>query len=103
MDKKKEYKITDLSPHLFWDVDRNKLQWDENAYDIIYGVVEYGLLKDWIILKKVYGYEIIKKYVVKYRHLGATTLSFLAAIFKIPKENFRCYDYRQSNLQHWSL
>jgi Family of unknown function (DUF6922) len=99
---KEEYDISDLSPHLFWDVDRNKLQWEKNVYDIVYGVVEYGSLDDWIILKKVYGIKIIKDYVVKYRNLGDTTLSFLATIFKIPKENFRCYTYQQSNPSHWN-
>ena len=41
------YRISDFSPHLFWDVDRSKLDFEAHAAQIIKGTLEYGLMKDW--------------------------------------------------------
>jgi len=49
--------ITEFSPHLFWDVRRYEIDLEKNSFYVIKQVLEYGLLKDWHLLKQFYGFE----------------------------------------------
>lgn len=99
---KTKYKIDDLSTHLFWDVDKNALDFEKSKEQIIYKVVEFGLMKDWKIIKEIYGMETIKNISLELRNLDVVTLSFLATTFNIEKSNFRCYKLKQSGPNFWS-
>ena len=99
---KKEYQISDFSPHLFWDVDRSKLDLEKNASFLIERVLEYGVLKDWELIKKIYGLEAIKTTTLQSRSLDDVTLSFLCSIFDLTKDAFRCYKLRQSSPHYWN-
>ena len=46
---KTNYSVNDLSKHLFWDVDISMLSFENSKEQIIYKVVEFGLIKDWNI------------------------------------------------------
>lgn len=93
---------SDFSEHLFWDVDRNLLDFEKSKRWIIARVLEYGLMKDWIMLTEVYGLRLIKEEIVSIRSLDDVTLSFLCSLFDLKKEDFRCYTLRQSNPNFWS-
>lgn len=97
-----EYKISDLSPHLFWDVDKSKLDFEKSSTFLVERVLEYGLMKDWKLIKKIYGLEKIKEITLQSRSLDDVTLSFLCTIFDLEKEAFRCYKLRQSNPHYWN-
>lgn len=97
-----KYTIDDLSTHLFWDVDKSALDFEKSKEQIVYKVLEYGLMKDWKILKEIYGMETIKNISLELRNLDAVTLSFLAATFNIDKSNFRCYKLKQSGPNFWN-
>ena len=99
----KDYKITDLSPHLFWDVDAQKLDWERNKPWIILRVLEYGLLQDWIIIKNKYGMQTIGEVSTTFRSMDPVTLSFVSFMANIPKNKFRCYSTIQSNPPHWNF
>lgn len=100
--KKSNYKIEDLSSHLFWDVDKNALEFEKSKEQIIYKVLEFGLMQDWKIIKEIYGLEKIKKISLELRSLDIVTLSFLATTFNIDKSNFRCYKLKQSGPNFWN-
>ena len=100
--KKTNYKIDDLSSHLFWDVDKNALEFEKSKEQIIYKVLEFGLMQDWKIIKEIYGLEKIKKISLELRSLDIITLSFLATTFNIDKSNFRCYKLKQSGPNFWN-
>lgn len=102
MIKAKE-KITDFSSHLFWDTDRNKLDFEKNKKYIIKQVLDYGLLNDWNIIQDVYGLAEIVKAAKIYRELDKKTLSFISTLSNEPLDSFRCYSYRQSIPQHWNF
>ena len=68
--------INMFSAHLFWDVRKEDVDFDEHAQYIIKRVLEYGLLEDWNLIRQYYG---------------------------LPKEQFRCYIWKQSNIQHWNF
>ena len=94
--------ISDLSSHLFWDMDRNRLDVRSSKRIIVQRVLEFGMLKDWKALVRMYGMEGIEKVAVELRSLDDVTLSFLCTIFDRKKEDFRCYRLRQSNPHFWS-
>ena len=95
MDEEKSYKVSDLSPVLFWDVDRSKLSWDESERYIIERVAHLGALKDWLIIRKIYGDTRLKEVITTMRYLDEKSVIYYAEIFGIPLEKFRCYRLRQ--------
>lgn len=92
--EKKSYTIKDLSSHLFWDVDTSLLDFNTSKNIIIQKVLEYGMMKDWQIIKEVYGKQTILKTALQLRNLDDVTLAFLSNIFDINKEEFRCYTHK---------
>ena len=92
----KEYKISDLSAHLFWDVDKNNLSLDKGSRYIIERVAYLGGLRDWLLIRKIYGEEKIKDTIMNMRYLDEKSLHFYSFIYGIPKEKFRCYKLRLS-------
>lgn len=53
--------LSNLSPHLFWDVKTEQLDIEENKGYIIKRVLEYGLWEDWLKLKNIYGLTTISE------------------------------------------
>lgn len=94
--------INDFSEHLFWDVDLNGFDLEKHKSHLIHKVLEYGLMKDWELLKKLYGLDTIKEVALNLRNLDAVTLSYLSAIFNIDKTKFRCYKHRQLYPNLWN-
>ena len=94
--------IADFSPHLFWDVDLDGFDFEKHKIHMIQKVLEYGLLKDWNLLKVRYGLETIKEVSLNLRSLDVVTLSYLSTIFKIDKTQFRCYKHRQLFPNYWN-
>lgn len=97
-----EIKISDFSPHLFWDVDLDGFDFEKYKIHLVSKVLEYGLLKDWQLIKELYGLEEIKTISLNLRSLDAVTLSFLSTYFKIDKKEFRCYKHRQLVQNVWN-
>ncbi len=98
----KSITINDFSPHLFWDVDLGGFDFEKHKVHLINKVLEYGLLTDWNLLNKVYGLETIKEVALNLRSLDVVTLSYLSALFKIDKTEFRCYKHRQLYPTYWN-
>ena len=94
--------ISDFSKHLFWDVDLADFDFEKHSKFFSQRVVEYGLINDWNLIKKLYGLEKIKQNALQFRTLDAVSLSFLSAIFKIEKSEFRCYKYKQLVQNCWN-
>jgi hypothetical protein len=99
---KNSYSINDLSAHLFWDVDKNALDFEKSKVQIIYKVLEFGLISDWKIIQEIYGLETIKKVSLKLRTLDVVTLAFLSDLFNIEKKYFRCYKHSQLTQNSWN-
>ena len=98
----KEITINDFSQHLFWDVDLNGFELNKYQSFFIQRVLEYGKMKDWKLIKELYGLEAIKEASLNARSLDAVTLSFVATLFKIDKTEFRCYKHRQLFQNLWN-
>ncbi|MCD8269895.1 MAG: hypothetical protein LUD46_16485 [Parabacteroides sp.] len=95
--------INQFSSHLFWDIDRDKLDWNVHRMYIVERVLEYGVLSDWKLLRSYMSIEEIASYAKKIRQLDPKTLSFISTISNTPKEEFRCYTTQQSIPRHWNF
>ncbi|MCO5231594.1 MAG: hypothetical protein M9958_10605 [Chitinophagales bacterium] len=94
--------ISDFSPHLFWDIDISKFDFHINKVQLVHKVLEYGKMKDWILIKELYGLEEIKVISLNLRTLDDVTLAFLSNLFQIDKTKFRCYKHKQSVPNLWN-
>ena len=95
--------INMFSAHLFWDVRKEDVDFDEHAQYIIKRVLEYGLLEDWNLIRQYYGLSKIVEVAKELRDLEPRALAYISAVSKTPKEQFRCYIWQQSNIQHWNF
>ena len=94
--------ITSLSPHIFWDVDVQSVDMEKNGVFVLQRVLQYGILKDWLLLKSIMGAENIKALAVQLPTLDDVSISFLSNLYKIDKSEFKCYKNKQSNQNYWS-
>ena len=99
---KQQYKVTQFSPHIFWDVAPNDIDLKNHASFILERVMRYGRLKDWALLQKIYGLPTIKKLALGARDLDDFSIAFLSLIFNVKKESFRCYRQKQSQPSFWN-
>lgn len=97
-----KFKISDFSPHLFWDMDRGSLDFERSKEQIIHQVLEYGLIQDWNIITQVYSKSTMQDVVVNLRQLDPVTLSFIANYLGIDRNAFRCYKNSQSAQSFWN-
>ena len=89
-----------LRPHLFWDVNFNSLDEEKNKKLIIERVLNCGTLDEFFQILSLYGEATIKSIVINIGSLDDKTLEFAHTFFNIPKEKFRCYIKKLSNLEH---
>lgn len=52
--------LNNFRKSLFWDVDQNALELKENAQFIVGRVLDFGNIKEYLALKKIYGLDRIK-------------------------------------------
>lgn len=102
MKKENNINSSDFSKHLFWDVNRETIDFEKSKAFVIERVLSHGLLTDWNLLKDLYGKETIHRIVLQLRYLDKYSLHFCAAYFKEPLNRFRCYNFAQSNPAHWN-
>ena len=95
--------INKLSPHLFWDVDSQKLDFQKNKKLIIQRTLEYGLISDWNIIIHHYGITEMAKTATLLKDLDKKSVSFISLLSGIPKEEFLCYSTKQSIPKHWNF
>jgi hypothetical protein len=75
--------LNNLSKHIFWDVDINTIDVEKNAVFIVQRVIQYGVLKDWKIIKSEMGIDKIQKYAVQIPSIDPISLSFLSNLLNM--------------------
>jgi hypothetical protein len=95
--------VSKLSEHLFWDVDKSKLDTDRNKTYIIERVFSRGDLDDMKILCKIYDTKTIRKEIKKAGALDNKTLNWAVLFLNLNKTDFKCYSKTQSNTTHWNF
>ena len=94
--------ISQLSPVLFWDIDREHMDVERHSAGLIQRVLEYGTLQDWRLTRDYYGMDRIVSDCKRLRTLDPMALSFVCAMSHTNKEDYRCYQFRQSNPTPWN-
>lgn len=97
---KRTKSIEGFSQNLFWDVHCSEIDPEQHAAFLIRRVLEYGSLRDWNLLKELYGVERIVEIARTLRTLDKRALSFLVTLSGLSKTEFRCYTFAQSSPQH---
>ncbi|MFY0654907.1 MAG: hypothetical protein JXQ96_22950 [Cyclobacteriaceae bacterium] len=95
--------IQQFSPHLFWDTNKAKLDIEKSKRYIVQQVLEYGQIKDWIIIENYYGIDQIASIATQLPTLEPKALSFISSLSSIPVDKFRCYTLQQSRPAHWDF
>ncbi len=98
-----EVKIEDFSEHLFWDVDKTKLDIEKHQKYIVKYVLMYGFIKDWRLLLNLYGLEKITENAIQIRDLDKKSALFISILSNIPFNKFKCYTTELLNKEHWNL
>ena len=96
------YRLQDINPRVFWDMDLETLDYERNAPLIIQRVLEYGDLKDWYAIKKHYGLERIVSISKSFRTLVPVAVAWLCCISNAKQEDFRCYRIAQLHPTPWN-
>lgn len=94
--------IKKLSPVLFWDIDKSQADMDKYPSFFVQRVLEYGNWNDWKLLLSYYGKDQIVEICKRLRSLDSICLSYICAISKTKKEEYRCYRMKQSSQEHWT-
>lgn len=79
-----------LSPHLYWDVRADEVDWDRHAAWLARRVLEYGDWCDWQALVRYYGKEKLADIVTGIRSLQPRAFAFCQVWFDLPASAFRC-------------
>jgi hypothetical protein len=92
-----------LSKQAFWDVDMEKIDYEKNARHVVEKVIERGKAEDFNNILKFYGFEKVKKLALQANWLSDVSINFCCTLFKVKPTDFKCYEKKQSNRQHWNF
>jgi len=92
--------IESLSQYLLWDMDKKQLDAAKHSVQLIQRILERGTLDDWKLTRDFYGMDKIVTDCKRMRTLNPKALSFICALSDTKKEDYRCYQLRQSLQTH---
>jgi hypothetical protein len=92
-----------LSKQAFWDVDMEMIDYDKNARYVVEKVIERGKSKDLDNLLDYYGFEKVGKLALQANWLSDMSINFCCTLFKVKPTDFKCYEKKQLNRQHWDF
>ena len=91
-----------LSNILFWDMDKDELDVQKHSAQLVQRVLEYGTLDDWRLVRDYLGMDRVVADCKSLRTLDPMALSFVCAMSDTKKEDYRCYQFRQSFPTLWN-
>jgi hypothetical protein len=91
-----------ISKIAFWDVNFDKIDFEENSSFVMDKVFNYGIWSDIVETLRFYGVERIKKEIVKAPYFKNNTLSFLCVILNLTEQDFKAYQQRQARKPIWN-
>ena len=86
----------EFSPHVFWDRDITKIDFQRDATFVIRRVFEVGKLQDVVESTAYYGTSRVIDALTSAVSLRVNAVNLAAAIFQIPKTMFKCYTSKPS-------
>ncbi len=92
-----------LSKQAFWDVDMDKIDYKKNARYVVEKVIERGKAEDFDSILAFYGFGKVKELALQANWLSDISMNFCCVLFKVKPTDFKCYEKKQLNLQHWNF
>lgn len=89
--------ISQLSPHLFWDVNIATLNWNKHAALIVERVIERGTYKNFKLLEQHFGKPALANIIKKLSYLHPKDIAFVHTYFSIPFNELKCYTEKRLN------
>lgn len=90
-----------ISSTAFWDVNFEEIDFDQNSLFVMDKVFNYGTWSDILGVLRYYGFERVKKEIVKAPYFKKPTLSFLCVILELKQDDFTAYQRRQAKTSIW--
>jgi len=103
IEKRKHMDKPLLSKQAFWDVDMDKIDYEKNAVHVVEKVIERGKAEDFTTLLKFYGFDKVKELALQALWLSDISMNFCCTLFKVKPTDFKCYEKKQLNQQHWNF
>ena len=96
-------KIPKYLHQYFWDVDVEKLDIEKYPYFVVSRLLDKGNIEAVRWVKKNFNYNLVKKTLINHRDFSLKSASFWALIYKIPKEEIKCFQepYRTVHKTLW--
>ena len=92
-----------LSKQAFWDVDMDKIDYEKNARFVVEKIIERGKSKDFDNLLEFYGFDTVGKLALQANWLSDISINFCCILFDLKPTDFKCYEKKQLNRQHWDF
>ncbi|MDB5150642.1 MAG: hypothetical protein JWQ57_4662 [Mucilaginibacter sp.] len=92
-----------LSKQAFWDVDMGSIDYQKHAGYVVEKVIERGKEQDFKNLIKFYGFDRVGELALQASWLSDISINFCCTLFKVKPTDFKCYEKKQLNLQHWNF
>ncbi|WP_370725610.1 DUF6922 domain-containing protein [Fibrella aquatica] len=91
-----------ISATAFWDIDFEKIDFEQRSLFVMEKVANYGTWADFIAMVRFYGTDRFRQEIIKAANLKKDVLNFLCVVFDLSPQNFVCYTRRQSQNLPWN-
>jgi len=92
-----------LSRQAFWDVDMDSIDYTKNARFVVEKVIERGTHDDFLELIKYYGFKGVKSLAKSATFLSDISINFCCKLFDLQPIDFKCYEKKLLNKEHWNF
>lgn len=101
-DNYKKYPHATIRPHLLWEYDLNKFNFQKMKNIVIQRVIERGNFQDWYFMLNKYPLNEIKQTIKSLPYLNPKDMNFVHVVFQIPLNQMKCFIKKQSTTIHWN-
>lgn len=98
----KDHKNTIVRDSLLWEYDLERFNWQRMRNIVVQRVVERGRIDDFYAVLNLYGLSGVKEAIKQIPYLHPKDVSFVCAVFKLKKEDLKCYSKKPSPGTHWN-
>jgi hypothetical protein len=99
--KPKKIKTLNLPKRLFWDVEYDKIDWNDKWFFVIERVIQRGDMSDFGQIFHYYGRVKVKFVVQDARYFDTQTLNFIKNYFNLKESQIKCYSTPPSVKALW--
>lgn len=81
----------------------DNIDYERNARFVVEKVIERGKSKDFDNLLQFYGFDKVGRLALQANWLSDISINFCCILFDLKPTDFKCYEKKQLNRQHWDF